>query len=134
MKKYFVSAALILLIAACGGGSSSDAVKDTAASSTTEPAASDDITVNPDYKAGLELIGKSDCLTCHKVTEKLIGPAYKDVAVKYADMDTAVAHLAHKILAGGSGVWGAVPMTPHPQLAEADAEQMVKYILLLKNQ
>lgn len=134
MKKYFVSAALILFIAACGGGTgSSDASKDSGVAATTEPA-SDDITVNPDYKAGLELIGKSDCLTCHKVTEKLIGPAYKDVAVKYADMDTAVTHLAHKIMAGGSGVWGAVPMTAHAQLSEADAEQMVKYILLLKNQ
>ena len=136
MKKYFVSAALIVLIAACGGGSSSDATKDSAASATTEPAAAatDDITANPDYKAGLALIGKSNCLTCHKVTEKLIGPAYKDVAVKYAGSDTAVAYLAKKIVAGGSGVWGTVPMTPHPEISQADAEQMVKYILLLKNQ
>ena len=136
MKKYFVSAALIVLIAACGGGSSSDATKDSAASTTTEPAAAatDDITANPDYKAGLALIAKSNCLTCHKVSEKLIGPAYDSVAIRYAGMDTAVTHLAKKIIAGGSGVWGTVPMTPHPELSQADAEQMVKYILLLKNQ
>jgi cytochrome c len=71
---------------------------------------------------------------CHKVTEKLIGPAYKDVAVKYAGSDTALAYLSKQIIAGGSGVWGTVPMTPHPELSQADAEQMVKYILLLKNQ
>lgn len=136
MKKYFISAALLVLIAACGGGSNNDANKDTASSSaSTQPAAAtDDITANPDYKAGLALIAKSNCLTCHKVTEKLIGPAYDSVAMKYAGVDTAVTYLAKKIIAGGSGVWGSVPMTPHPELSQADAEQMVKYILLLKNQ
>ena len=135
MKKYFVSAALIVLIAACSGGSSSDASKDTAAAvTTTEPAAADDISANPDYKAGLALIAKSNCLTCHKVSEKLIGPAYDSVAVKYAGVDTAVTYLAKKVIAGGSGVWGTIPMTAHPEISQADAEQMVKYILLLKNQ
>lgn len=135
MKKYFVSAALVVLIAACGGGSSeTTSGGDTATAAATEPAAaSNDITTNPDYTAGLALIGKSDCLTCHKVTEKLIGPAYKEVAVKYAGVDTAVAYLSHKIIAGGQGVWGTVPMTAHPAISQADAEQMVKYILLLKD-
>jgi len=123
-----------MLVAACGGGSNNEASKDsTAATSSTEPATSGDVSENPDYKAGLALIGKSDCLTCHKTTEKLIGPAYKDVAQKYAGADTAVAYLSKKIIAGGSGVWGTTPMTPHPQLSQADAEQMVKYILLLKD-
>lgn len=132
MKKYFVSAALVVLIAACGGGSSETPAGDTATAAATEPAVAD-ITTNPDYTAGLALIGKSDCLTCHKVTEKLIGPAYKEVAVKYAGVDTAVAYLSKKIIEGGSGVWGTVPMTAHPQVSQADAEQMVKYVLLLKD-
>lgn len=132
MKKYFVSAALIVLIAACGGESGETTKEETPAVETTAPAVAD-ISENPDYKAGLALIGQSDCLTCHKVTEKLIGPAYKEVAVKYAGSDTAVAYLSHKIIVGGSGVWGAVPMTGHPQVSQADAEQMVKYILLLKD-
>ncbi|MFX5761018.1 c-type cytochrome, partial [Acinetobacter baumannii] len=79
---------------------------------------------NPDYQKGLELIGKSDCLTCHKVSEKLIGPAYKDVAAKYENTPENIKMLAGKIIKGGQGVWGAVPMTAHPQLSEADAEQM----------
>jgi len=132
LKKYFVSAALIALIAACGGGDT--AKKEDAPATSETPAAPEvtDVTANPDYKAGLALIAKSDCLTCHKVAEKLIGPAYQEVANKYAGQDTAIAYLSKKIIAGGSGVWGSVPMLAHPQLAQADVEQMVKYILLLK--
>ncbi len=91
-----------------------------------------DLSQNPDYTKGLELIGASDCYTCHKTEEKLVGPAYVDVANKYAGQDTALAYLSHKVITGGSGVWGEVAMTPHPQLSQEQAEQMVKYILLLK--
>jgi len=133
MKKILTVLPLLILIASCGGGSdqknSANATADTAAA--TQPAAND-LSSNPDYQKGLALVAKSNCLTCHKVNEKLIGPAYKDVANKYAGNDTAVTHLAHKVISGGKGVWGDVMMTPHPELSEADAEQMVKYILLLK--
>lgn len=133
MKKILTVLPLFILIASCGGGgqqNSNSATTDTTAAATT-PAAND-LSSNPDYQKGLALIAKSNCLTCHKVNEKLIGPAYKDVANKYAGNDTAVTHLAHKVISGGKGVWGDVMMTPHPELSEADAEQMVKYILLLK--
>ena len=91
-----------------------------------------DITANPDYQNGLDLISKSDCLTCHKIGEVLIGPPYKEVAKKYADQADAVSMLAEKIMKGGTGVWGQVPMAAHPDLSKEDAEAMVKYILLLK--
>jgi len=132
MKKYLALAPLLILMAACGGNNSENTTtenKDTAAA--VQPAVND-ISSNPDYQKGLALVAKSNCLTCHKIDEKLIGPAYKDVANKYAGSDTAVTYLAHKVIAGGKGVWGDVAMTPHPDLSEADAEQMVKYILLLK--
>ncbi len=133
MKKILTVLPLLILIASCGGGgnqeTSANAPTDTA---TTTNAATSDISSNPDYQKGLALVAKSNCLTCHKVSEKLIGPAYKDVANKYAGNDTAVTYLAHKVISGGKGVWGDVMMTPHPELSEADAEQMVKYILLLK--
>ena len=112
------------LIVACGGsGTSSQTDKSTVAEGKT---------TNNNFAAGKELIAKSDCLGCHKEQEKLVGPAYADVAKKYAATADNVTLLAGKIIAGGSGVWGAIPMTPHPQIAEADAETMVKYILSLK--
>jgi cytochrome c len=85
-----------------------------------------------DIEKGMTLVGKSDCLTCHKLNEKVIGPAYKEVAKKYANTPANIKMLAGKILKGGSGNWGAIPMTAHATLSQADAELMVKYIMSLK--
>ena len=79
---------------------------------------------------GLALIEGSDCLSCHKVNAKLIGPAYQEVAAKYTEAD--IDKLADKIINGGKGVWGEIPMTPHPDVDKENAKQMVKYILSLK--
>jgi len=131
MKTLFFSLSVIVMLASCGGGDQKEA--ETKSGEAKEEAAAVDISKNPDYQKGLELIAKSDCLTCHKVEEKLNGPAYRDVANKYAGMpDTIISHLAGKIISGGSGVWGEVLMIPHPALPKEDAEAMVKYILLLK--
>lgn len=86
-------------------------------------------TVDPVAK-GQALIAASDCLTCHKLDKKLIGPAYQDVAKKYTEAD--VAKLAAKVISGGGGNWGPTPMIPHSDLSTADATAMVKYILSLK--
>ena len=86
----------------------------------------------PEATKGLDLVEKSDCLTCHKVAEKLIGPAYSDVAAKYPHNDETIQMLADKIRKGGSGNWGAIAMLPHPNLSEADAQLMAKYVLSLK--
>lgn len=128
MKKYYVAIALLAFIGACG---SNNEEKKPEAAAVAAPAAND-MSSNPDYQKGLELVAKSDCLTCHKISEKLTGPAYKDVAAKYENTDANVTMLANKVIKGGSGVWGAIPMTPHPMVKEEDAKQMVKYILLLK--
>lgn len=87
---------------------------------------------NGDIKRGEELISKSDCFACHKVNEKLLGPSYHDVANKYENTKANVDMLVNKIKAGGSGVWGAIPMSPHPTLSDDDAKAMVQYILSLK--
>ncbi|WP_292009722.1 c-type cytochrome [Chryseobacterium sp.] len=79
---------------------------------------------------GLKLIEGTDCLACHKIDEKLVGPSYQDVANKYTEADTD--HLAQKIIEGGQGVWGEVPMTPHAGMSKENAKLMVKYILSLK--
>ncbi|HEX8326331.1 MAG TPA: c-type cytochrome [Hymenobacter sp.] len=81
---------------------------------------------------GAKLIAGSDCLSCHKENEKLIGPAYVAVAEKYPDSEANIAMLAGRIIKGGAGNWGAVPMTPHPNISDADAREMSKYILSLK--
>ncbi len=100
-----------------------------AAAPKAKPAAADD---SADIKKGQALIAKSDCLACHKLQEKLLGPSYKDVANKYPNNSATIAQLADKIKKGGSGVWGAIPMSPHPTLSDDDAKAMVKYILSLK--
>ncbi len=129
MKKTFTilfAASVITVFIACGGSETKE--KATVTASTT------DISADPNYQKGLDLVAKSDCLTCHKINEKSTGPAYSDVAKKYAGAaDTTITRLAGKIISGGAGNWGVIPMTPHPQVSQADAEQMVKYVLLLKN-
>ena len=86
------------------------------------------------YDKGLEIIGSSDCTTCHKISETSTGPAYTDVAKKYEFTEANVDSLAHKVIHGGTGVWGAVPMTPHPTLSLDSAKEAVRYILSLRNQ
>lgn len=84
-----------------------------------------------DIEEGKMLLTKSDCLACHKVDTKVVGPAYADVAKKYPYSTANVDLLSSKIINGGSGTWGAVPMAAHPSLAAADAKKMVTYILSL---
>jgi len=85
-----------------------------------------------DLTEGKLLISKSDCMICHGMEAKMIGPSYLSVAEKYPLNAENISGLSKKILEGGSGVWGTVPMTAHPALAPADAAKMVKYILSLK--
>ena len=79
---------------------------------------------------GKALVEGADCLSCHKVDSKLVGPSYQDVAAKYTEAD--IDHLSQKIIDGGKGVWGDIPMTPHAGLSKENAQKMVKYILSLK--
>lgn len=127
VKKICIALSACALFIACG--SQGEKKENTAAGNTTTASNNSS---NPDYQKGLELVAKSDCLTCHKVADKLIGPAYQDIAAKYEATDENIEMLAGKIIKGGQGVWGQIPMTAHPQLSEQDAQQMVKYIMLLK--
>lgn len=82
--------------------------------------------------ANQALAQKNNCLSCHTVDAKLVGPSYKDVAKKYAKDKGAEAKLIAKIKAGGVGVWGQVPMPPNAQVSDADVKTLVKWILSLK--
>jgi cytochrome c len=79
-----------------------------------------------------DLAKKHNCLACHAVDKKLVGPAYKDVANKYRGDKTAQAKLADKIKKGGVGVWGQIPMPPNSAVPDADVKQLVDWILSLK--
>jgi cytochrome c len=73
-----------------------------------------------------------DCVGCHKLDKKLIGPSYLDIAKKYPNNDKNVTYLVNKIIKGGSGVWGTMPMSAHSSLKKEDAKSMAQYILGLK--
>ena len=147
MKKVYIvfSLSLGLAITACGGHESGTSADTTSAANKTAVATQTDVaqdtlathngaenTGAAANSPGAQLIAQSDCNTCHRENEKLVGPAFTDIAKKYSNDPSAVDSLANKIIKGGKGHWGDVPMTPHPTLAAADAQQMVKYILSLK--
>ena len=82
--------------------------------------------------AQADLAQKKNCMACHAVDKKVLGPAYKDVAAKYAGQKDAVDKLAAKVVKGGTGVWGNIPMPANPQVNDAEAKQLVQWILTLK--
>lgn len=133
MKKIIITLAIALVLIACGGSGTEN--KEAVKEETKKEEATTSISDDPVYQEGLALVAKPEnlCLTCHKVDEKLTGPAYRDVANKYENTPENVKMLTEKVLKGGSGVWGDVAMVPAPGLNAADAEKMVKYILLLRN-
>jgi cytochrome c len=82
--------------------------------------------------ADYALLVKNNCLACHQIDKRKYGPTMKEVAAKYADDSKAAAKLARKIRAGGTGVWGQDLMPPQPQVSQADALILAKYVLSLK--
>ncbi len=82
--------------------------------------------------ADLALAQSKNCMACHAVDKKLVGPSYKDVATKYAGDKTAVDKLATKIIKGGSGAWGPVPMPANAQVNDAEAKKLAAWVLAQK--
>ena len=82
--------------------------------------------------ANADLAKAKNCMACHAVATKLVGPAFKDVAAKYAGQKDAEDKLAAKVMKGGSGSWGAVPMPANPQVTEAEAHTLIKWVLAQK--
>jgi cytochrome c len=78
------------------------------------------------------LAQKNACMSCHGVDKKIVGPAYKEVAKKYAGDKTAQAKLAAKVKAGGKGVWGEIPMPPNPQVKDEDLKKIIAWVLSQK--
>lgn len=86
----------------------------------------------PAAHANEALARKNDCLGCHSVANRLVGPAYKDVAARYAGQGDALEQLQNSIRNGSSGKWGELPMPPHPKLAAADLKKLTAWVLGLK--
>jgi cytochrome c len=90
------------------------------------------LTLSTAVKADQALAQAKNCMACHAVDKKLVGPSYKEISKKYAGQKDAVARLATKIIKGGAGAWGAVPMPANPQVSEAEAQRLVNWILAQK--
>lgn len=141
MKKAILTMVIAAGLYACGGGESTETTtqpisnattEETASAATTEAAAPATAEAAAPKKDGQALINGSDCRTCHKDDSKLIGPAYQDVAKKYENNAANVKMLTEKIINGGQGNWGEIPMAGHPNLSQDDAAAMVDYILSMK--
>jgi cytochrome c len=90
------------------------------------------IVAAPAAFASADLAQKKNCLACHQTDKKLVGPSYKEVAAKYAGQKDAAAKLADKIMKGGTGVWGQVPMPANPQVNAEEAKTLATWVLTIK--
>lgn len=138
-KRIIIIFCLPILLSRCGGNapnqetsSDTSTVNNLAGTKAADSsgAKSSTISIATSTDKGADLIVKNDCRNCHREREKLIGPAFSDVAKRYgvSDVDT----LAAKIIKGGSGHWGDATMSPHPTLALSDAKTIIKFILQYK--
>jgi len=136
MKKIFYSIIIIGAVTfglqSCGGKKEEAKEEKTEESSEDYSAPKADEASAEDMIAqGQVLVDGSDCKTCHHPTNKIVGPSHTDVAKKYEFTKANVTMLAGKIKNGGSGVWGEIPMSPHADLSQGDAEKMAMYVLSL---
>ncbi|MFC5873556.1 cytochrome c [Chryseobacterium arachidis] len=121
MKNLFLTGCLAMLMFSCSKKENTP-VDNTSETVSSEPAKSS--------LSGDQIIETLDCSGCHSVNERMIGPSYQEIAEKYSDKDIEL--LVSKIIEGGSGVWGGVPMPAHSQVSKEDAKKMVEYILRQK--
>jgi cytochrome c len=123
MKKLFLTGCLGLLIFSCSKKENTPIDASSSETTVISESAKNNL-------SGDQIMETLDCSACHSANEKMIGPSYQEIAEKYSDKDIEL--LASKIIEGGSGVWGNVPMAAHPQVSKEDAKKMVEYILTLK--
>ncbi|MBC7598131.1 MAG: c-type cytochrome [Polaromonas sp.] len=90
------------------------------------------VAVSTPVLADLQLATAKNCMACHAVATKLVGPSYKDVAAKYAGQKDAVDKLSVKIIKGGSGVWGPVPMPANAQVSAEEAKKLAAWVMTAK--
>ena len=128
MKKFIMGCALAVAVVACSKKEVNEGKESNVM--LPEPKVEEVDSTAAGKHEGLALIEGADCLTCHKNDTKLVGPSYEEVAAKYTEADIDM--LADKIINGGQGNWGEIPMTPHAGMSKENAKKMVEYILTLK--
>jgi cytochrome c len=129
-KTLLILGCVALAMASCGNPDSKQEESTTATTADTTSTAS---TPAPaEMLPGEKLVATADCVGCHNRTQKVVGPAYIDIAAKYPSTPENIDKLAGVVIAGSSGTWGELPMTPHPNLSKEDAKSMVTWILSLK--
>jgi cytochrome c len=142
MKKVFAILLICATITACGGNSKSGGGADSSKAADQSAIAQQpnaDTNANKsgannntgELAPGAKLMAAADCGTCHKADVKVVGPALKDIAAKYPPTEANINTLADKVIKGGKGNWGEVPMPAHPALSVNDAKIIVTYILSL---
>jgi len=129
IKLIVVAIAFITVIISCGSEKKTENANKEDYGTPDETAAP--VATSDAIAQGESLVKASDCKTCHHPTNKIIGPSHTEVAQKYEFTQANVTLLANKIISGGSGVWGEIPMTPHPDISQADAEKMARFVLSL---
>ncbi len=128
MKKILLIAVGLLAFSCSKKGEATDSKEST---TLIEEPKQEEAKLTP-LEEGKSLVEGADCLACHKINEKMIGPAYQDVAAKYENTPENIDALGEKIIEGSSGVWGNVPMAAHPGLSKENAKLMATYVLSLK--
>ena len=135
MKKLFVVITCIALASSAmtSCGSKKEEAKEESKDAYDENETAEPAKVSADdlIAQGKALVDGSDCKTCHHPTNKIIGPSHTEVAKKYEFIQANVELLAGKVVSGGSGAWGEIPMAAHADLSKADAEKMAMYVLSL---
>jgi cytochrome c len=136
IKRLIIILCMSFMVAGCGGNSTNQespadtVLADSDAGTKTPGSAAENsntISIMTSTDEGAELIVKNDCRNCHKEREKLIGPAFSEIANRYGHYD--IDPLAAKIIKGGSGHWGDASMNPHPSLSITNARVIVRFIL-----
>lgn len=126
MKQLMITFLMVAVLISCGDNTSTPTTTDATTNSESVKA------TDPEVEKGLELVATSDCLTCHKVDEQLVGPSYISVAQKYKDSAAYIVDtISQRIMRGSKGHWGTAEMTPHPTLSKDTVQAMVKYVLSL---
>jgi cytochrome c len=132
--KFILIIAVVIVFASCGAGTGETSASDSA--DATRDLVNVGVAIGGDsasISAGGKLIAGNDCLTCHHIDKKSVGPSYRQIAEKYDLNQGNIENLATAIIKGSKGLWGNAAMTPHPRLSNEEAEAMCRYILSLRN-